>query len=695
MSQNIEYLRFSKPKQPDEDFKPKPRHTGILQDQLRRAQRRPWTPSFSVAFRVILLVRFAAAMYSNINDCDEVFNFWEPLHFLDQGHGFQTWELSPKYALRSWAYILLHWIPARFGRIFVPGDKRPSFFAVRVFLALISTLVESAFYVTIQQKINERVGRYYFFLTLFSAGFWNASTAFLPTSFAMFTTTLACSYAFEPSSSANKRRTLATTLLFATGAIVGWPFSLLLAIPFVFEELFVYGTDIVTPQQRVSWTITRVQRLVTAGLKASLIFIPVIAIDSIAYGKFTITPWNIVRYNLLGGSERGPNLYGTEPWYFYINNLILNFNFSVPLALISLPALAITYVIDRKRLGLFTPTANQSSPFTLLAMRLLPFYLWLTVLSFQPHKEERFMYPAYPLLCFNAAVAIYLLRGWLEVAYISATRSPYRASQAKMFSNFTFSILIACSIFSFSRIVALWYYYHNTLVVPIHFQMNEIPRLLNETGYLPVYPPGTPDDEIPHMDISPIRDFDLRLCVAKEWYRFPGHYLIPNGIRVDFVKSEFNGMLPRHFEDKVGLIEGEKSVADASFDGQIVTFSQKWWRRPETRLVPGDLNDKNEEEPSHYVLASDCDYLVDLDFPQHPESTELEPRYATMENTWERIACYPFLDARHSETLTRAFWVPGQKWRSLNEFGDYCLLKNKKLVAEKENEARRNAENVY
>ena len=67
-------------------------------------------------------------MYSNIQDCDEgemrplstshskpyistVFNFWEPLHYLDHGYGFQTWELSPAFAIRSWAYIVLHLWP--------------------------------------------------------------------------------------------------------------------------------------------------------------------------------------------------------------------------------------------------------------------------------------------------------------------------------------------------------------------------------------------------------------------------------------------------------------------------------------------------------------------------------------------------------------------------------------------------------
>ena len=42
-----------------------------------------------------------------------VFNFWEPLHYLDRGYGFQTWETSPVYAIRSWAYILLHTLPTK------------------------------------------------------------------------------------------------------------------------------------------------------------------------------------------------------------------------------------------------------------------------------------------------------------------------------------------------------------------------------------------------------------------------------------------------------------------------------------------------------------------------------------------------------------------------------------------------------
>lgn len=89
----------------------------------------------------------------------------------------------------------------------------------------------------------------------------------------MYTTTLACAYAFEPCSSSNNYRTLISTILFAAGGIIGWPFALALAIPFVLEEIFVSGADIVDPQSRPSWSFGRLRRLIYAGLSAALIFV--------------------------------------------------------------------------------------------------------------------------------------------------------------------------------------------------------------------------------------------------------------------------------------------------------------------------------------------------------------------------------------------------------------------------------------
>lgn len=61
-----------------------------------------------------------------------------------------------------------------------------------------------------------------------------------------------------------------------------------------------------------------------AAISGASILGPMIVIDSFYYNKLVIAPWNIVKYNVLGGN--GPELYGTEPFSFYIINGFLNFN---------------------------------------------------------------------------------------------------------------------------------------------------------------------------------------------------------------------------------------------------------------------------------------------------------------------------------------------------------------------------------
>jgi alpha-1,2-mannosyltransferase len=111
----------------------------------------------------------------------------------------------------------------------------------------------------------------------------------------------------------------------------------------------------------------------------------------------------------------------------------------------------------------------------------------------------------------------------------------------------------------------------------------ELPRLLNITGLIPeVSTTLSARDEAPAIDLTPIREFGLRLCVGKEWHRFPGHYLIPTGIDVRFIKSEFNGLVPGRFPDR----DSNASILD---------------RAVGTRIVPEQQNDLNKEVLSHYV----------------------------------------------------------------------------------------------
>ena len=130
------------------------------------------------------------------------------------------------------------------------------------------------------------------------------------------------------------------------------------------------------------------------------------------------------------------------------------------------------------------------------------------------------------------------------------------------------------------------------MTIAYQFEKQEVPRLLNVTGFLatPLPPPELLEEyrrnltkkreDEQRIDLSPIKDFGLRICYGKEWYRFPGHYLVPDGIRIDWIKSGFDGMLPAHFHE---------------------THDEIRSRTMGTRHVPLGLNDLNKEEPMHYV----------------------------------------------------------------------------------------------
>lgn len=74
-------------------------------------------------------------------------------------------------------------------------------------------------------------------------------------------------------------------------------------------------------------------------IACAAILLPMARIDSLYYGRLVLAPLNIVMYNVF--SPHGPSLYGTYPWFFYIINGVLNFNFMfiaallTPLALVS------------------------------------------------------------------------------------------------------------------------------------------------------------------------------------------------------------------------------------------------------------------------------------------------------------------------------------------------------------------------
>ncbi|UZJ55365.1 hypothetical protein CBS101457_004685 [Exobasidium rhododendri] len=726
------------------------RLVGLIKDYTRIHHRAPFVPGFTAAFRLLLLVRVFSAMYSGISDCDETFNYWEPLHLITHPpspHGtsqapFQTWEYSPQFAIRSWAYIAQYvpiagWLIQALGR-----EKVSAFFATRILLAFTSALCEASLTTAVAEVVNSRVAKYMLIMLLCSAGMYESSTALLPSTFTMYTTTLALSYAFYPSRSGGKHfpfnnnlaytpphRTLITTMVFALGALVGWPFALLLSIPFVVEEVFLSSGLLVPAHRYTQFILTRLLHWSRAIFIASLIAIPLLLIDTLAYARVTLVPLNIIVYNILSSRRgAGPELYGTEPWYYYLLNLSLNFGPALPLALLSIPALLFTAWYEPRRFAAIEAVkvegkghtgpgkAKGTTELAMLLFRLAPLYLWLGLLTLQPHKEERFMFPAYPLLCFNAAVTLCLARGWMERCFIDATKSSYRASKSYLFTIATSSVILFTALFSLSRILHTAQSYHAPVSLLNHLSYQELPRvvaavwpseqskLVQERMARGLHPVLTPDElsasssrreyessgiekEAPNVDLRRLVGLGengteaLRLCYGKEWFRYPTTFLVPDGVSIDFVKSDFDGILPKHF--------ARQSLDYKRLHGLDDALGWMWPWKDMTRAVPAGFNDMNREEADQYVEIGTCDYLIDVDYPARRDpSSALEPRHVIDSAQWTQVKCLPFLDSGDSHarvrsrltgriraTLDRVVWLPGFMRGDTNQYGDYCLLR--------------------
>ena len=217
---------------------------------------RPLTPKSSSilnhkpVFIIFFISHLIAALYSPIQDCDEVYNYWEPTHFLNHGYGLQTWEYSPQYGIRSWAYILPHAFAISVAKRLLPvlgsistGDdgskintKPSEFIFLRITLGAVCALCETRLFDVLARMINARVAWLFLLVCASSTGFFHASVAYLPSSFAMYTTMLGMA-AFIDHEKDECAATAEGIFGFSVGGILGWPFAYVIAVPFVVERL--------------------------------------------------------------------------------------------------------------------------------------------------------------------------------------------------------------------------------------------------------------------------------------------------------------------------------------------------------------------------------------------------------------------------------------------------------------------------
>ncbi|KAI6713236.1 hypothetical protein JHW43_004216 [Diplocarpon mali] len=506
---------------------------------------RPPTP-FAVkplgAFYVFFVANILAALYAPIQDCDETFNYWEPTHYLSHGYGLQTWEYSPEYAIRSWLYIILHAIVGNIRRLLPFSTKVGEFYFVRYILAFVCAICQTILFRVVNNTLNPRIALFFMMAMVFSPGMFHASASFLPSSFAMYMTMLGMAQFMNWKGGL---KTAQGIFCFALGGILGWPFAMALSVPFIFEEVvfaFLSSKDALID------TVMRFTRGVIAGF---LILLFEVLISGFLYKKLVVVPFNIVFYNIFSGHGKGPEIYGTEPWHFYIRNLLLNFNIWFVLACAALPLFAIQKLLSR---------SSQANSVTGLRsiIFMAPFYMWLGIFSLQPHKEERFMYPMYPSLALNGAMSLHIILA-------AFGQSDPKTLVGKIHPKLKLLVVSIIMIGSIDVGVARIYGIYTAYSAPLKI-------------YEPLQAAGT---------------YGGSVCFGKEWYRFPSSYHLPKNMRAKFVKSEFSGLLP-----------GEFSQAKTGFG----YWSGAW-------LTPPGMNDQNIEDMGKYVDIRACDFLVDTYYP--------------------------------------------------------------------------------
>jgi alpha-1,2-mannosyltransferase len=584
-----------------------------------------------------------------IMDCDETFNYWEAVHFLLYGNGFQTWEYSNQFALRTYSYLLplvglARWVitpllflseglPPWFWNLlteqepFTPSgtangenavlvlqEKVAVFVLLRVSLGVWMACAEISFAKAIYQQglglrnsndsnsnnRNQQIS----YQGIGNTDVSSASAFRLLTCTSLVTEVLLLSSAglAHSASALLPSSTVMGLWLYAAAAFLRhhhlW--FVVLAVLATLAVGWPFGVLVFVPMglailvrsyQKNRLTSFLIQILIIA----TLIQGSVMAIDYYHYGRIVSPILNILIYNTHAG---GDELYGVEPLSYYIKNLLLNFNYVAPVGLV----------------GAIVPLLTWMRWWKDGWALILPLYLWIAIVAPRPHKEERFLFPIYPCICLSAAMG--------TVAIIDAVSRWMMRKNSKQRALSIGSTLIVQSfiwgpavILSWCRTIALSKYYVAPLL--LYAQLHSVVQS-NWGGTSPAV-----------------------VCTCGEWYRFPSHFYIPSNIspiettirEFGFAPSTFQGQLPQSF-----TIHGSGPLS-----ASVLSF-----------------NDKNKPEEDSYIPLVDCDYLVDLHSEHSDHSTSCIDPFIGGDRLpeWNPIAGVPFLDADRTSALHRVLYIP-------------------------------------
>ena len=589
-----------------------PKGTSSTNEHTSKRRYASWDLVQCLLVGLNISIRIYSALYMIIADCDETFNYWEPLNLLFRRFGKQTWEYSPEFALRDYVYLFIYYIvgsPIQFASKYLEGlpyhYSYYQFYAIRV-LALcgFTSYTEISLFNNIKQHIGSRVASWFLLFTSIAPGMSHAGVALLPSSFAMQCNTLAISYGISAFSGDGIADFVIAILLFVTGGLIGWPFALALGLTFGLYTLFNIKL----------WKDGKMLIIIGGCASGTALILAVVGVvNSYLYCKYLLVPLNIVLYNVFGGEGEGPEIFGVEPFSYYILNLLLNFNVVFPLAYAG---------------SLMNPFLYSKSKLSFVVAS-MPLLIWSFIFFGQPHKEERFLYPIYPLICLNAALLTSKLFSIHSQIFGKVVQSPNyirRVWSAFVQGGFALAIITV----SILRIINLVENYSAPLVV-----FSSVAGL----------PQGN--------DIQ-------NVCIGREWYHYPNSFFLPDNYRLRFVKSGFNGLLPGDFNEEFSTL------------------------REQTAFVPQHMNNKNQFEEDKVVTLETCDYYVDNTEPVAEGELQLvlkDNGIIKANLGWDILKCHKLLRPDgHHDGIGRFIYIPMSLRLIVRynvEYMEFCVLKRK------------------
>ncbi|XP_065570715.1 alpha-1,2-mannosyltransferase ALG9-like, partial [Artemia franciscana] len=255
----------------------------------------------------------------------------------------------------------------------------------------------------------------------------------------------------------------------AVSTIISWPFAGLIGLPIAIDMVFM-RKDLFS---FVKWSMQSLM----------LILAPMMAIEYYYYGKMTLPTLNIILYNVF--SSHGPDLYGTEPFSFYIYNGFLNFNIVYLSSLVVFPICVIAYSMNQ------LPNHRTLKDCFLV---FLPMYLWFFIFFCQSHKEERFLFPVYPLICLAGAVFVDSVAKIVNSVWVHF----HWPGPRLVASVFRYGFVLMYMFLSIARILAILKGFSGSISAYKVFSNGNLSREWKD---------------------------NVNVCVGKEWHRFPSSFL--------------------------------------------------------------------------------------------------------------------------------------------------------------------------